>query len=53
MGETRFASLNDSLLFRYNPERRKLDYLHCLGADNASAKEVKILGLGKYLTDRS
>jgi ATP-binding cassette subfamily B protein len=53
LGETRFALLNYSMLFRYTPERRELDYLRYLGASNASAKEVKIFGLGDYLTDRS
>lgn len=52
MGETRFALLNYSLLFRYTPERRELDYLRYLGASIQSAKEVKIFGLGKYLIDR-
>lgn len=53
LGETRFAMLNYSILFRYTPERRELDYLRWLGASNDSAKEVKIFGLGNYLTDRS
>jgi ATP-binding cassette subfamily B protein len=53
LGETRFALLNYSVLFRYTPERRELDYLRWLGASNESAKEVKIFGLGKYLADRS
>jgi ATP-binding cassette, subfamily B, bacterial len=52
-GETRFAMLNYSMLYRYTPERRELDYLRWLGASNESAKEVKIFGLGKYLVDRS
>lgn len=52
-GETRFAMLNYSMLYRYTPERRELDYLRYLGASNASAKEIKIFGLGKYLIDRS
>ncbi len=52
-GETRFAMLNYSMLYRYTPERRELDYLRFLGASNQSAKEVKIFGLGKYLADRS
>ena len=50
LGETRFAMLNYSILFRYTPERRELDYLRWLGASNDSAKEVKIFGLGNYLT---
>jgi ATP-binding cassette subfamily B protein len=53
LGETRFALLNYSILFRYTPERRELDYLRYLGASNESAKEVKIFGLGKYLTSRA
>ncbi len=53
LGETRFAMLNYSMLYRYTPERRELDYLRYLGASNESAKEVKIFGIGKYLVDRS
>ena len=52
-GETRFAMLNYSMLFRYTPERRELDYLRFLGASNESAKEVKIFGLGTHLAERS
>ncbi|HXE12342.1 MAG TPA: ABC transporter ATP-binding protein [Bryobacteraceae bacterium] len=53
LGETKFALLNYSILFRYTPERRELDYLRYLGASNESAKEVKIFGLGHYLVDRA
>ncbi len=53
LGETRFAMLNYSMLYRYTPERRELDYLRFLGASNQSAKEIKIFGLGQYLADRS
>ncbi len=53
LGETRFAMLNYSILFRYTPERRELDYLRYLGASNQSAKEVKIFGLGTYLIKRA
>ena len=53
LGETRFAMLNYSMLFRYTPERRELDYLRYLGASNESAKEIKIFGLGKHLVERS
>lgn len=52
-GETRFAMLNYSMLYRSTPERRELDYLRYLGASNASAKEIKIFGLGNYLVNRS
>src|SRR5258708_6723828 len=53
LGETRFAMLAYSMLYRWTPERRELDYLRMLGASSQSAKEVKIFGLGQYLADRS
>jgi ATP-binding cassette subfamily B protein len=53
LGETRFAMLAYSLLYRWTPERRELDYLRMLGASNSSAKEVKIFGLGGHLTERA
>jgi ATP-binding cassette subfamily B protein len=53
LGETKFAMLSYSMLFRYTPERRELDYLRYLGASNESAKEIKIFGLGGYLVERS
>jgi ATP-binding cassette subfamily B protein len=53
LGETRFAMLAYSMLYRWTPERRELDYLRMLGASSQSAKEVKIFGLGGYLADRS
>jgi ATP-binding cassette subfamily B protein len=52
LGESRFALLNYSMLYRYTPERRELEYLRYLGASSESAKEVKIFGLGDYLADR-
>jgi ATP-binding cassette subfamily B protein len=39
-----------SVLYRRTPERRRLDYLRLLGASAQSAKEVKIFGLGPYLS---
>jgi ATP-binding cassette subfamily B protein len=53
LGETRFAMLAYSILYRWTPERRELDYLRLLGASNQSAKEVKIFGLGGHLAQRS
>jgi ATP-binding cassette subfamily B protein len=53
LGETRFALLNYSMLYRYTPERRELDYLRFLGVSNESAKEIKIFGLGHYLAERA
>jgi ATP-binding cassette subfamily B protein len=53
LGETQFARLAYSLLYRWTPERRELDYLRMLGASSMSAKEVKIFGLGGHLTERA
>ncbi|MBI3695926.1 MAG: ABC transporter ATP-binding protein [Acidobacteria bacterium] len=52
LGETHFASLSYSLLYRRTPQRRELDYLRWLGATQESAKEVKIFGLGDYIAER-
>lgn len=52
LGETHFSSLAYSVLYRWTPERRELDYLRMLGASLQSAKEVKIFGLGPYLSQR-
>jgi ATP-binding cassette subfamily B protein len=52
LGETHFAGLAYSLLYRWTPERRELDYVRMLGASIQSAKEVKIYGLGDYLAER-
>jgi len=52
-GETRFAMLAYSLLYRWTPERRQLDYLRLLGASISTAKEVKLFGLGNFLIERT
>ncbi|HEX5970319.1 MAG TPA: ABC transporter ATP-binding protein [Gemmatimonadaceae bacterium] len=52
LGETHFASLSYSLLFRWTPERRELDYLRYVGASDRSAKEVQMFGLAGWLSDR-
>jgi ATP-binding cassette subfamily B protein len=52
LGETHFTTLAYSVLYRWTPQRRMLDYLRLLGASAQSAKEVKIFGLGDYLADR-
>lgn len=52
LGETHFTTLAYSALFRKTPQRRLLDYLRLLGASTQSAKEVKIFGLGRYLSQR-
>ena len=52
LGETHFAALSYSLLFRRTPERRELDYLRFVGASDRTAKEVQMFGLAGWLTDR-
>jgi len=52
LGETRFAAMEYSLLFRWTPERRQLDYLRWVGASNETAKEVQLFGLAGWLTER-
>jgi ATP-binding cassette subfamily B protein len=52
LGETHFASLSYSLLFRWTPERRELDYLRYVGASDKTAKEVQMFGLAGWLSDR-
>jgi ATP-binding cassette subfamily B protein len=52
LGETHFTTLAYSVLYRWTPQRRLLDYLRLLGASAQSAKEVKMFGLGDYLAQR-
>src|SRR5690349_6914228 len=52
LGETHFAALSYSLLFRRTPERRELDYLRSVGASDKTAKEVQMFGLAGWLSDR-
>src|SRR5437763_7736959 len=52
LGETHFASLGYSLLFRWTPERRQPDYLRYVGASDKTAKEVQMFGLAPWLTER-
>ncbi|MFN2397313.1 MAG: ABC transporter ATP-binding protein [Gemmatimonadaceae bacterium] len=52
LGETHFASLGYSLLYRWTPERRQLDYLRYVGASDKTAKEVQMFALAPWLTER-
>jgi len=52
IGETHFAALGYSLLWRWTPERRLLDYLRFVGASDRTAKEVQMFGLAPWLTER-
>jgi ATP-binding cassette subfamily B protein len=52
LGETHFTTMAYSVLYRWTPQRRLLDYIRLLGASSQSAKEVKIFGLGDHLSER-
>ncbi|HEY4133207.1 MAG TPA: ABC transporter ATP-binding protein, partial [Gemmatimonadaceae bacterium] len=52
IGETHFAALSYSLMFRRTPERRQLDYVRYVGASDETAKEVQMFGLAPWLIDR-
>lgn len=52
LGETHFAFLGYAKNFRQTPVRRQLDYLRTLGGSKEAAKELKLFGLRKFLTDR-
>ena len=52
LGETHFAALTYSLLWRRTPERRQLDYIRYVGASDTTAKEVQLFGLAPWLIAR-
>jgi ATP-binding cassette subfamily B protein len=52
LGETHFAGLQYSLLYRWTPQRRQLDYLRYIGASDVTAKEVQMFGLAPWITER-
>ncbi|HEU4563239.1 MAG TPA: ABC transporter ATP-binding protein [Gemmatimonadaceae bacterium] len=52
LGETHFSFLGYSLLYRWTPERRQLDYLRYVGASDKTAKEVQMFGLAPWLAER-
>jgi ATP-binding cassette, subfamily B, bacterial len=52
LGEAHFNARTYSLDFGRTPERRELDYVRQTAASVETAKEVKIFGLNRFLTDR-
>jgi ATP-binding cassette, subfamily B, bacterial len=52
LGEAHFNARSYSLDFGRTPERRELDYVRQTAASVETAKEVKIFGLNRFLTDR-
>lgn len=52
LGESHFAFLNYALNFKQTPVKRELDYLRQLGGSKEAAKELKLFGLNRFLTER-
>ncbi len=52
LGELYFNAESYSLVFGWTPQRRELDYYRYIGASDATAKEVKMLGISDFLTNR-
>jgi ATP-binding cassette subfamily B protein len=51
-GEAHFTSLEYALVYRWTPERRRLDYLRFLSGSTRTIKEVLVFGLGDWLVKR-
>ena len=52
LGESHFAFLGYAKNFRQTPIQRQLDYLRLLGGSKEAAKELKLFGLRKFLSER-
>lgn len=52
INEFRFSSQGYSLARSWTQERRELDYLRYIGANDKTAKELKLFGLSDFLADR-
>lgn len=52
INEARFSSTRYSLARSWTSERRELDYLRLIGANNQTAKEVKLFDLTDYIATR-
>lgn len=52
LGESHFAFLNYALNFKQTPVKRELDYLRQVGGSKEAAKELKLFGLSRFLSDR-
>ena len=52
ISEVRFSSEKYSLAKSWTSERRELDYLRFIGANDKTAKEIKLFGLTDFVADR-
>ena len=52
INEVKFSSQSYSLARSWTSERRELDYLRFVGANDKTAKEIKLFGLTDYVANR-
>ncbi|MEL6988267.1 MAG: ABC transporter ATP-binding protein, partial [Bacteroidota bacterium] len=52
LNESYFSQTGYSLVRSWTPERRELDYLRFIGANDNTAKEIKIFGLKDFIKNR-
>ena len=52
LNEIKFSNSSYSLSKSWTPERRELDYLRYIGANDKTAKELKLFGLAKFISER-
>ena len=52
INDLKFSSQSYSLSRSWTAERRELDYLRYIGANDKTAKELKLFGLANFLADR-
>ncbi len=52
INEIKFSSRRYSLARSWTAERRELDYLRFIGANDQTAREVKLFGLADFIADR-
>ena len=52
LNEIRFSNTSYSLVRSWTPERRELDYLRYIGANDTTAKEIKLFGLADFISSR-
>lgn len=52
INEAKFSSTRYSLARSWTSERRELDYLRYIGANNETSKEVKLFGLTDFIAER-
>src|SRR5690554_1043792 len=52
MNEAKFSRTRYSLARSWTAERRELDYLRFIGANNQTAKEIKLFGLTDFIAER-